>query len=75
MFVAAGFFQAVRLPIELAESLSIDEDFNILPLAPVLASDRKLYILVLAKNSVRLFDSTRNVIEELPLEDIPGVLR
>lgn len=72
VFVAAGFFQAVRLPIELAESLSIDEDFNILPLAPVLASDRKLYILALAKNSVRLFDSTRNVIEELPLEDIPG---
>ena len=33
VFVAAGFFQAVRLPIELAESLSIDEDFNILPLA------------------------------------------
>ena len=27
---------------------------------------------MLAKNSVRLFDSTRNVIEELPLEDIPG---
>lgn len=72
VFVADGFFQAVRVPIELPASLTIGAGFNMLPLAPVLASDRKLYVLALAKNSVRLFETTRNVIEELPLENIPA---
>ena len=72
VFLADGLFHCVRVPIELHDSLTIDEYFNLLPLAPVLASDRKLYVLALAQNSVRLFDSTRNVIEELPLENVPG---
>lgn len=72
VFLAEGFFQATRVPIELVDSLTIGDDFNLLPLAPILASDRRLYVLTLAKNSVRLFDSSRNVIEELPLENIPA---
>lgn len=72
VFAAPGFYKAVRVPIELQESVSISEQFNLLPLAPVLASDRKCYVLSLSKNAVRLFDSTRNTIEELPLENVPG---
>lgn len=71
VFVAEGFMRSVRVPVELSNRLTIGESFNLLPLAPVLASDRKLYVLALAKNSVRLFDSTRNVIEELSLQTIP----
>ena len=70
--VADEFFAAIRVPIELGAGLTVGENFNLLPLAPVLATDRKLYVLALSKNSVRLFDSTRNVIEELPLENIPA---
>lgn len=72
VFLTDGFFLPVRVPVELAEQLTVGDRFNLLPLAAVLASDRKLYILALAQNSVRLFDSTRNVIEEMPLQDIPG---
>lgn len=72
VFLAEGFFQPVRVPVELSDSLTIGERFNLLPLAPVLASDRRLYVLALAQNSVRLFNSTRNVIEELPLENVPA---
>lgn len=72
VFLSEGFHQAIRLPIELPASLTVGENFNLLPLAPVLASDRKLYILALAQNSVRLFETTRNVIEELPLDGIPA---
>lgn len=72
VFLADGFFLPMRVPIELRDSLTVGEHFNMLPLAPVLASDRKLYVLALAQNSVRLFDATRNVIEELPLENVPG---
>lgn len=72
VFLAEGFFLPVRVPIELEDTLTVGEQFNLLPLAPVLASDRKLYVLALAQNSVRLFDSSRNVIEELPLENVPA---
>ncbi|GAC56306.1 hypothetical protein GOHSU_04_01760 [Gordonia hirsuta DSM 44140 = NBRC 16056] len=72
VFLAEGFFLPLRVPIELTESLTVGDEFNLLPVAPVIASDRKLYVLALAQNSVRLFDSTRNVIEELPLENVPA---
>lgn len=72
VFLSENFFRSVRVPIELGDSLTIGEQFDLLPLAPVLASDRRLYVLALAQNSVRLFDSTRNFIEELPLEDVPA---
>lgn len=72
VFLADDFFLPVRVPILLSADLTIGEHFNFLALAPLLASDRKLYVLALAKNSVRLFDSTRNTIEELPLEGIPA---
>lgn len=72
VFLADGFFQKVRVPVELSDRLTVGDRFNVLPIAAVLASDRKLYVLALAKNSVRLFDSSRNVIEELPLQNIPA---
>ena len=72
IFAADGFFLPIRVPIELGADLCVDEHFCMLPLAPILASDRKLYILALSKNSVRLFDSTRNVIAQLPLENVPA---
>lgn len=72
IFASAGFHSAVRVPIEVRESLTVAEQFTFLPLAPVLASDRKCYILALAKNSVHLFEASRNTIEELPLENIPA---
>lgn len=72
VFLSESFFRAVRVPVELSDSLTIGEQFDLLPLAPVLASDRRLYVLALAQNSVRLFESTRNVIEELPLENVPA---
>lgn len=72
VFLADGFVLPVRVPIELDDGLVIGDSFALLPLAPILASDRRLYILALAQNSVRLFDTTRNVIDELPLEGIPA---
>lgn len=72
IFAAKDFFLPARIPVEAQASLSVGEEFNLLPLAPVLASDRKTYILALSKGSVRLYEATRNTIEELPLENIPA---
>lgn len=72
IFLAEDYCLPVRVPIELRDTLTISEDFNLLPLAPVIASDRKIYLLALAKNAVRLFESSRNVITELPLDNVPA---
>lgn len=71
-FAAPGFFQAVRVPVEVAESVTVGERFHLLPLADVLAVGGRCYILALTKNSVRLFDAGRNTIEELSLGSIPS---
>lgn len=72
VFVAPGFHLAVRIPLEVDESAMVAENFQVLPLVPILENDGKCYILALAKNSIRLFDATRNSIELLPLGTIPG---
>ena len=72
VFLTEGFFLPVRVPVQLPGRLTVGEHFDLLSLAAVLASDSKLYVLALTKNSVRLFNSTRNAIEELPLENIPS---
>src|SRR5699024_10766616 len=71
IFAEAGFHSAVRSPIEVEQSVVVDNRFDVLPLVPVLESSGKCYILALAKNSVRLFDATRKSIEQLPLGSIP----
>lgn len=72
IFASQDLHLAVRVPIQVSERVSVGDNFDILPLAPVLASDRKLYIFALSKGSVRLFNATRNTIEELPLENVPA---
>ena len=72
IFAEAGFHTAVRIPIEVEESVFVGDRFDVLPLVPVLESSGKCFILALAKNSVRLFEATRNTIEELPLGSIPA---
>lgn len=72
IFAAQGFHHAVRIPLEVEESVVVAGHFHVIPLVPILASQGKCYIVALAKNSVRLFDATRNSIEELPLGEIPA---
>lgn len=72
VFVEPGYHRAVRVPIDVIESVTVDDQFDVLPLAPVLETSGRCYILALAKNSVRLFEAARNSIEELPLGTIPG---
>lgn len=71
VFAAEDFFRAVRIPLEVSLQRTVDEHFNVLPLASMLEQEGRVYVLALSKNQVRLFDATRNHIEELPLGEIP----
>lgn len=72
VFVAPGFFRAVRVPVVVEPNVTVGERFHLTPIAGVLATGGRCYILALAKKGVRLFDSTRNSIEQLPLGAIPA---
>lgn len=71
-FAAPGFHQVTRIPIEVESSVVVADQFHVVPLASLLENTGKTYILALSKNSVRLFDATRNSIEQLPQGEIPG---
>jgi hypothetical protein len=72
VFASRGFHRIIRIPVEVAESATVGLSFHLLPLAPMIEGSGNCYILALAKNSVRLFDATRNSIQELPLGSIPA---
>lgn len=71
-FAAPGFHLAVRVPIEVEVGLTVADRFRVVPLVPLLESGGRTYILALSKNSVRLFEATRNAIEQLPQGGIPA---
>lgn len=71
IFAKQGFHRAVRIPIEVAESVTVDDHFHVRPLVPVLQSAGRAYVLAVSKKSVRLFEASRNAIEQLPQGDIP----
>ncbi|WIY82512.1 hypothetical protein [Propionimicrobium sp. PCR01-08-3] len=72
IFVAPGFFRAVRVPVEVDAHVTVGERFHLTPIAAVLATGGRCYVLALAKNGVRLFNSTRNSIDQLDLGAIPA---
>lgn len=71
VFAADGFYRIIRIPLEVPALRTVDDHFNVVPLAPMLEQAGRVYVLALAKNSVRLFDASRNHIEQLPLGSIP----
>ncbi len=75
IFRSPGVFQAFRVPRELAESVSIGDHFNIMPLLPLLNADQTFYILALSQRHIRLLRCTGHSSEEVALPDsIPKTL-
>jgi hypothetical protein len=66
-FCAPGVFRSYRVPIKLAEYISINERFYIRPLLPLLRSDARLYILTLTQETAGLFEATKYSIREIQL--------
>lgn len=75
VFAAQDFFQATRIPIEVADSVTVADHFHVRPVVPIVENAGRAYVLALSKNSVRLFDATRNSIEQMPQGAIPEDFR
>lgn len=74
LFLAPGMFRYHRLPLELPELAVAGDRFHVKPLLPLLTSDGRFYVLAVSRNEVRLLEGTRQRVEEVELEDVPGSL-
>lgn len=74
LFIASDFFEAYRLPLHFEPLTVVSHRFHIKPLLPLMHDDGPFYVLALSQNNVRLFKGTRNWIEEVTAERLPGDL-
>jgi hypothetical protein len=56
LFVATGFFRAVRLPYPVRERVTAGARFPLRSLLPLADRDRRFYVLALAEHDVRLLE-------------------
>jgi hypothetical protein len=74
VFVAKGFCEQFRLPLDLEEMVITGGQFHLKPVLPLLTGDGRFYLLALSQNKVRLFRGSRQSIRELELEQAPTSL-
>lgn len=74
VFIAPGFTQTFRLPVDLPDEVSVGDCPRLHPIAPLLSGSGLFYLLALSNRSVRLFEMTRTSIGELDLGDTPRSL-
>jgi len=71
IFLSSGFSQHCRLPSRFDELMMIAKNFHIKPLIPLLNKNGKFYLLAISMNKVRLFQGTRDTINEIELPNVP----
>ncbi len=71
IFCSADFFRCYRLPIDLGERVVVSDRFYLRPLAPLLASNGRFYILALSLKHLRLLEARRGELRRVPLEGVP----
>lgn len=67
LFVTDKFAATYRVPLSLAESVSIAPRFAIKPLLPLLNEPDRFYVLALSRGAVRLIRCTKTGATEVPL--------
>src|SRR3954468_8059782 len=55
IYICEGFYRAFRLPLEIQETVIVNERFELKPLLPLL-EEKLFYILALAQNGVRVLE-------------------
>jgi hypothetical protein len=72
IFTAPTEHRQFRLPVAFAEDAVVGERFRLRPMIDYLAGEDVFYILALAQNSLRVFEATKQSIDELPTEQLPA---
>ena len=71
VFLAPGEFLTISAPIKFPKTVVTGYRYYLKPLMPLLTGDGQFYILALSQKRVRLFQCSRDSIEEIELQDMP----
>lgn len=74
LFVTPENAQIHRLPLAFEPLAVVSQRFYLKPLLPLFFENQIFYLLALSQNQVRLFESDRYQIREIPLENVPTSL-
>ncbi|NIM18687.1 MAG: hypothetical protein GTO51_00330 [Candidatus Latescibacteria bacterium] len=74
IFASREDFCCYRLPLSFNELVVVTDRFHIKPLLPLLYGDGRFYVLAISQNNIRLFQSTRDNMNEMKLSDSPRSL-
>ncbi len=61
-----------RLPLPFDEIAIVEDRFHLKPLFPLIAANRRFYLLALSQNDVRLYQGTHQAISEVEAAEIPS---
>ena len=75
IFISRDFFKYFTLPVHFDEVLHIGGQFHLKPLAPLLHSGKKFFILAVSQKSLRLFECTEFGANEIELEGVARNMR
>jgi hypothetical protein len=70
IFIAEGFFKYIKMPAETEQKIVVESSFYVTPLIPIMTSSEYFYVLVISKQTVKLFKADawgmQHVAVELP---------
>jgi hypothetical protein len=68
VFIADGYFKYIKMPVAPTEELVVEPTFYVTPLIPILSSKEYFYLLVISKQSAKLFKADAWGMEIVPVE-------
>ena len=68
VFIADGFFKYIKMPVAPTDELVIEPTFYVTPLVPVMISKEYFYLLVVSKQSAKLFKADAYGMQIVPVK-------
>jgi hypothetical protein len=72
VFTTPESFHAYRLPLSFDDVAIVENRFHLKPLFPLIAANRRYYLLALSQNDVRLYQGSDQAISEVEAAEIPS---
>lgn len=71
LFINARQTIVHKVPVEVPETLYVDDRFHIRPLLPVLSADGRFIVLTVTQREAHLYEGSRFGLTEVPIEELP----
>lgn len=71
-FITTESSDFYRLPFPFEELSIVEDQFHLKPLFPLIAANKRYYLLALSQNDVRLYQGTNQAISEVKAAEVPS---